>query len=307
MDRLEHGRFPPHIGRAGQPNGPRHLRRHVGQDIAVEVERHHHIQAFRLGRHARRADVNNLVVGPQVGILGGHLVEDAMEQAVGELHDIVFGHAGDFFAAIGAGVLEGIADNALGAGTGNQFENLDDFIGLLVLDAGVQVFFVLADDDEVHARVGRCDVGRVRLAGSHVGEQTERLANSHIQAFVAAPLWGGDGAFEQHLVAANDIPRFGRDAGQNAAPVDSFSNFNGVIGEGNARRVEDAEGRGHDFRANAIAVGNDHALRSRHSLFSCIGAASRVTSGDGPGLTERLLLSSIVGCCRMSNLCYMFV
>lgn len=44
-----------------------------------------------------------------------------------------------------------------------------------VLDAGVEVLLVLADDDDVHDRVLGCHERVHRLARPHVGVETERL------------------------------------------------------------------------------------------------------------------------------------
>ena len=66
-----------------------------------------------------------------------------------------FDHAGDLPAAVAARVLEGVADDPLAARAGDQLEALEDLVGLAVLDAGVQVFLVLAHDHHVHPRVLR--------------------------------------------------------------------------------------------------------------------------------------------------------
>ncbi len=66
-----------------------------------------------LGGHPGRADVDDLVLGAQVGVLRRHPVEDLVEQAVGDLHDVVLGHAGDLAAAVSPGVLESVADDGL--------------------------------------------------------------------------------------------------------------------------------------------------------------------------------------------------
>ena len=82
-------------------------------------------------------------------IFRGHLLKNPAEHAVGDFHDIVFDHAGDAFAAVGTGVGKGVARDALATGAGDQFEALRHFRRLLVFDAGVEIFFVFADDGEV--------------------------------------------------------------------------------------------------------------------------------------------------------------
>ena len=58
----------------------------------------------------------------RVLLLAGDFVEDFVEQAVGNFHDVVFGHAGDFFTAICAGIFKGIATDALTARAGDDFQ-----------------------------------------------------------------------------------------------------------------------------------------------------------------------------------------
>ncbi len=84
------------------------------------------------------------------GILGGDFVEHFVKQPVGHLHDVVFREAGDLLAVVATGVFEGVADDLFGAGARDQFQALVDLVRLPVLDAGVEIFFIFADDDDVH-------------------------------------------------------------------------------------------------------------------------------------------------------------
>ena len=109
-------------------------------------------------------------------------------------------------------VLERVADDLLAARARDQLEALNDLRALLILDAGVEVLLVLADDDHVHLRVLGLDVRMVGDARPDVGVEAERLAGGDVEALVAAALRRGDGRFEKHLGAAQRLPRFRVDA-----------------------------------------------------------------------------------------------
>jgi hypothetical protein len=92
-----------------------------------------------------------------------------VEKPVGQLHDVVFREAGDLAAAVRFGVLEGVAHDLFGAGARDELKALVDLIGLAVLDTGVEVLFVFADDHHVHHGVLGRDKGAIRAAGADVG------------------------------------------------------------------------------------------------------------------------------------------
>ena len=56
---------------------------------------------------------------------------------------------------------------------------------LLVLDAGVEVFGVLADDDQVDVLEARAHAG-IRLAGAHLRVEVEALAQGDVDGAEAA-------------------------------------------------------------------------------------------------------------------------
>jgi hypothetical protein len=139
------------VGAAGEADRARDLRGHVGEDVAVEVRQDHDVERLGGVGQLGGADVDDPVLGLDLGVLGSDLLEHLVEETVGHLHDVVLGEAGDLLAVVAAGVLEGVADDALAAGSADELEALVDLVGLAVLDAGVEVLFVLADDHHVHA------------------------------------------------------------------------------------------------------------------------------------------------------------
>ena len=101
-------------------------------------------------------------------------------------------------------------------------------VRLAMLDAGVGVFLVLAHDDHVHARLQAADIGCVRHAGPHVGVQSQRLAQGHVDALVAAALWRGDRAFQENASPVDRFPRIRCDSACKAALVYCLANLDGL-------------------------------------------------------------------------------
>ena len=58
-------------------------------------------------------------------------------------------------------------------------------IGLPMLDAGIEIFLVFADDDDVHSRMFRADKRVERDARSDVRVEAERLPSSNVNALEA--------------------------------------------------------------------------------------------------------------------------
>ena len=140
------------------------------------------------------------------GYSGADLVEDLVEQAVGHLQDVVLGEAGDLFAVVLARVFERVADDFFGARPRDELQR-QHLVGRgLVLDAGVQILFVFADDHHVHHRVLGADEGIIRHARADVGVEAQHLARGHVEALVAAALRRGDGRLQEHLGAAQGLP-----------------------------------------------------------------------------------------------------
>ena len=97
-----------------------------------------------------------------------------------------------------------------------------------MLDAAVDVFLVLADDDDIHAGMLGVDVGVVGDARAHVRVQAEHLPGGDVQALEAAALRRRDRRLQEHLRAAQRLPRARLDAGTVAAQVDLLADFDGL-------------------------------------------------------------------------------
>ena len=101
------------------------------------------------------------------------LVEDLVEQAVGHLHDVVFGEARDLLAVVArARTRTRSARSSRSRAAMISLRHCVTSCGLAVLDAGVEVFLVLADDHDVHLGMLGVDervVGDARAARWRTG------------------------------------------------------------------------------------------------------------------------------------------
>jgi hypothetical protein len=95
VDGLEHGHVFADVGAARQAHAAGHLGRDVAQDVAVQVGRDDHVEQLGPGGQPCCADVDDHVIGLDLRVFDPNLVENPVEQAIGHLHDVVLGHAGD--------------------------------------------------------------------------------------------------------------------------------------------------------------------------------------------------------------------
>jgi hypothetical protein len=187
-----------------------------------------------------------------------------VEETVGHLHDVVLREAGHGPAAVGPGIVEGVADDPLRARPGDQLQALVDLLRLPVLDARIEVLLVLPHDHHVHGRVPGGHMGRIGPAGAHIGEEAEPLPDGHVEALEAAALRGGDRGLEQEARAPQPLPGVRRDAGAHALAVGSFADLDLLDGDARPRGLQDAQGGVHDLGADAVAAGHRDGGRRAH-------------------------------------------
>ena len=195
-----------------------------------------------------------------------HFVEYLVEHAVGHLHDVVFRHAGDLLAVVLHCIFESVADDALGTGAGNQLDAMYRVGRLLVFDAGVEILFVLAHDDQIHGRVRGLHERVIADAGAHVGVQAQRLAHRDVEALIPAALRRGDGRLQQHLCTAQAFPRFGRDTGRVAHLILLLADLYRFDGDASLGFAQDFQRRFHDFGSDAVAISNGDRSEFGHKV-----------------------------------------
>ena len=203
------------------------------------------------------------------GILLGHVLEGPPPEVVAVGQDVGLGHERELLLLVAlAGELEGPADAALAALAGVDGRLRGDLVGRALLqpaaDAGVHVFGVLADDDEI-------DVARP-LAGQRGLDAGEELDGPEIDVLVEAETQGQEQALFQHaggdVGMAHGAQEDGLEGGQFvddilgqdlagaeeslAAEIEILefvaNAFQGRDG------LEDLDGFGGDFRAGPVAA-----------------------------------------------------
>ena len=123
------------IGRGAQADRPGDFGHDVGHDVAIEVAGHHHVKVLRPCRQPGCTDIDDPVVIGNFWVFCCNFIEDLSEQTIGLLHDVVFGKASDFLAAIKLGIFKCIANDFFTTWAADELQTLHHFIGLLVFDA----------------------------------------------------------------------------------------------------------------------------------------------------------------------------
>jgi hypothetical protein len=244
----------------------------VGHDVAVEVREHEHVVFLGVLHDLHAHVVDDLVLELDVGVLGRDLACGVEPEPVGVLHDVRLVHGRDLRAAGFARVSEGKLDDLPRAGDRDRLDRdpgvavgqaaavrldprdqLDRVLAaLLVLDSGVEILRVLADDHEVDLVIERADPG-IELARTHLRVEVERLAQADVDRPEASADRCRDRAFQRHAVAPD---RLQRRLGQRVAAVlihhvGSCRHY--VPLELDAGRLEHAARRLRQFRTGAVA------------------------------------------------------
>ena len=263
VDRLEHRAPIPDVRRPGESDRAGDLRRDVRKDVSIEVRHDDDVEGFRGIGELRGADVHDPVFLLEVGILGPDLFEDLVEEAVGELHDVVFREAGHLPAGVAARVLEGMADDLFAARPADELQALDHVFGLPMLDARVEVLLVLAHDHDVHPRMKGSHEGVIGDARAHVGVKTERLPDGDVQALETSALRGRNRCFQEGPCAAERLPGRRFDSGACPPAVNALTDLDLLDRELRSRLFEHGERCRHDLGADSVACrdGNGRFLR----------------------------------------------
>ena len=129
--------------------------------------------------HAR--GVHDLLVVDNVGKLAGYAPDALEKQPVAELHDVGFVYRRHLPSRVAARVGEGKPRDPRGRPLRDDLQALDNARHDFVLEPGVQVFGVLADDHQVDVGKPRGDAGQV-AHGTEIGVQVQRLAQTDVDA-----------------------------------------------------------------------------------------------------------------------------
>ena len=203
MHRLEHRGIVADIGGGGDAQAAHQAGGEVADDVAVHVGGHDHVELLGRDDKLVGAVVDDDVGGGDIGIFGRHALEDPLHHALGHLHDIGLGRAGELLAPLGLGQREGEADDALAARLGDELEALGGAGALHMLDAGIEVLDVLPHDHEVDAtaREGGADAGQFPHRAD-IAVELKKLAEGDVGDFSPKPTGVSSGPFRARPVRA---------------------------------------------------------------------------------------------------------
>jgi hypothetical protein len=251
----------------------------VAHDVPIQVREHEHVVQLRLldQLHAHVVDDPVLELDA-AGVLGRHLSAALQEEPVGQLHDVGLVDGGDLASPIAQRVLERVARNPLRRGAGDDLDALRRIGPHPVLDAGVQVLGVLADDDQVDVGVARLDAGHA-AGRAHVGIELQSQPQPHVHAAKAGADRGRDRSLDRHPVATNAF----EDALRERRPLRRDGRLAGLLhlpGEADPGRLQDTDSGLGELGADPIAgdqsdgVGHGRGLRCAPVTAPAVGMAS---------------------------------
>ena len=212
------------VGAAREAHAARHLSCDVRNNVAIQIWRHDHIKNFWPRGQPCSANVDDVALLLNIRVLCADLLKHLVKQAIRHLHDVVFDHAGDFFAAIVFGIFKGITHDFLAAGARDELQALKHLISLSMLNASIQILFVFPHDHHVHLGMQRVHIRRIAHAGAHVGIQAHGFSHRDVQAFVAAARGRGNRRFEEYLGAPQALPGAVFNAGTVATEINFLAN-----------------------------------------------------------------------------------
>lgn len=291
VDGLEDGALVTNVTGRSQSETTDQTSAHVGQNVTVQVGHDEHLVVVRqrVGDHLQARVVQELSVELNVGKVLGDVAGSREEQTVGHLHDGGLVHSAHLLAANVAGVLEGIAQDALRGLAGDELDALHDTVDNDVLDARVLALGVLTDKHRVHIVVG----GLVALdaaARAHVGEEVEGTAESQVERDVALADGGRERALERDKVAGDAVDGLVGD--DRLAVLQAGRDVDGLPLDGNVGGAVDVLDRLCDFRTDTVTLDECHRVLSVVAL----GAVELCDLGSC-GVVSRLHpISSYVHC-----------
>src|SRR5271157_2805826 len=204
---FEDGAFVPEVRARHQAKSSDERRAQIRDDVAVQVLQQQDVVLVRIHYQLHASVVHNMLAVGDLGIVLGNVARAADEQPVRQLHDVGFVDGVDFLAMHPPRIFEGKLRNARGRLLGDDLQALDHAGNDLVLDAGVQPFGVLANDDEVHAGIAR-GYSREIADRPEVGEKLELLAQRDIDAGESAADRGRHRTFQADARALDGLHQF---------------------------------------------------------------------------------------------------
>src|SRR6185503_16428778 len=148
---------------------------------------------------------------------------------------------------------------------------------------------ILAHDHDVHVRMLGLNKRMIRNAGSYVGIEPERFAHRDVEALVTAALWSCDRGLEKNFGSAQGVPRAGIDARSISGEIDLLANVYFFDIQFRARLFQDIQRGFHDFRADAVAVGDRdwYGGHNKKCLSFCFEKLTNISQKPGVSNARR--------------------
>lgn len=123
---FEYCYFATHIAAWHKPRPTDQTGADVGQDTAVQVRHDHNIKLLWPADTLHAGIVDNHVVGLDRRVLLPDLLDRVAKESIRKLHDIGLVHASDLLAVIGESKCKGKFGDALGLGSRDYLQRLDN-------------------------------------------------------------------------------------------------------------------------------------------------------------------------------------
>ncbi len=158
----------------------------------------------------------------------------------------------NFFAAFFFGVLEGEPSDAGRRFFGDDLEAFYDSRYDLMLQAGVQVFGVLADDDQIDVLEAGPEAREI-LHRTKIGVKIQSLTKSHVDAPRSASDGRGHRTFEAYAIAAHGLDSFFIEYAAGIGGAGCCASVNLFPVDLDAGRFQDAAGGAGNLGADSFA------------------------------------------------------
>src|SRR5882672_6076883 len=214
MHRLEDGNVVANIRRGSETESAGEAGGQVAQNVAVHVRRDDDIELLGPHRELMGAVVDQDMLRRNHWILRRKFLEGALQQTLGELHDVRLRCAMNRLASLGERERKCELDDLLASFARDQLETLRHAGRLHVLDARVQILDVLADDHDVEHAAGEGGLHSWQLTDRpDVAVRLEQGAKCDVGASVAVADRCLEGTLEHDTGALYRLDRFLRDSG----------------------------------------------------------------------------------------------
>ncbi len=263
------------VGGGREAEAAGELRGEIGDDVAEEIVGDDDVELAGVADDLHGEGVYIKVAGVDLRIFGADDLEDALPEVAGEGHRVGLVRHAKTLKFVGAGVVEGVADDALDAFAGVDVFLDGNLVGSVLLieaaDADIETFGIFAEDHEADVVGGnvtqRSEALVEEFGRAGVDEEVELEAEA--EEDVRGVLVGGhagiaEGAEEDGVeFIAQHFDGAGRERDVFAeefvgAPIE-FHELDGAVALGGGG-FDALDGDGRDFLADAVA-GDDGDAR----------------------------------------------